>query len=72
MADTRKIWNVCTTVVDLVAADTAEEAKTLLYRAIVKAGFDVLDDTGVETERVFESEPLGDDIEAEVRAKRWT
>lgn len=71
MADTRKIWNVKTTVVELIAADTADEAQDVLDRAIDRAGFNLFQDSGLNTQNAFESEPLGDDLEADVRAKRW-
>lgn len=69
--DTRTIYNVCTTVVALIAADNPEEAQGVLDHAIESAGFDLLSDAGLETQRVLESEPLDSDIEAEVRARKW-
>jgi hypothetical protein len=64
MSDT-PIWNVRTSVVELIAAPTAAEAQDMLSDRLIAAGFTKYEDD--QPGDVFESEPLGPDEEAAVR-----
>lgn len=60
---TEPIWNVKVTVVDLVPAATAEAAIARLHRLLAATGVDLYP----EHDNAYESEPLGPDVEADVR-----
>ncbi len=63
---TEPIWNVRVTVVDLVPAATAEAAIAKLHRLLEATGVDLYPDETYESD-AYESEPLGPDVEADVR-----
>lgn len=60
------IWNTRITIVDLVPASSPEEAIAKLTNRAERAGLNVHHD-GDETQNAFESEFLGDEVEADVR-----
>jgi hypothetical protein len=69
MSDVEPIWNVRLTVVELVPAKTAKEAIEKVRTLVERTGVEMFDDSGSEPD-AFESEPLGDDVEAHVR-EEW-
>jgi hypothetical protein len=61
------IWNVKSTVVELIVAPTAEGAQKILRDRLSAAGLTEHLDT--DTQDVFESEPLDADTETSVRSE---
>lgn len=53
----KPIWNVGYAVVELIEADTADEALSIIRAALGKAGFTPYDEAD-ETNVAFESEPI--------------